>query len=129
MTTQNIFSELNSFAESGEHTKFRLLQNWQEYSFYCKVRQSTITLIDFLEKSADTQLKNYCKDIILGSTDVYKLLAYKHIIKIRNCYLIELETITDMIREYEAYLMEGNLLFAYLGDTRPADKQWDHRGL
>ena len=128
MTEQKLLSELSEYADSGERTKFKLLRNWQEYKYFKKVKYSTEVLIKFLYKIADNQLKSYCKDIVSGSTDVYKLLAYNHVMKIYRCYTEELNTIQDMLDEYEAYLASGNWPDFVWGTDRPFDELWDHRG-
>jgi hypothetical protein len=123
-------SDLLSYVDSGEHTKFKLLQNWREYRYYSNTRKALKVLVKFIERSADLQLKNYCKDVTSGISDVHKLLAYKTIVKILTCYIEELKIVEDMVFEYEAYLMEdGNYLFAFLGEPRPVEKLFDHRGL
>ena len=129
MNERTILADMLSYAERGELPKFKLLQNWGEYSYQRKTRQAIGAVIEFLDKSAKLQLKNYCKDIINGSTDVYKLLAFTALQKILNKYIAEYNIITDMLCEYEAFLIDGNLLDAYFGAQRPADHQWDHRGL
>lgn len=127
MTNQKLLSELYAYAESGKQTKFRLLQNWQEYNTYKHIRRSTEAVVNLMQASAEKQLKDYCAAVRAGSANFYDLLALKSIIKILNCYTREYNTITDMVREYEAYIMEGNLLDAYFGEQRPAEHQFDFR--
>ena len=128
MTDQDILSKLAAFTDAGEHTKFKLLQNCREYRYYRKVERSTRVVVKFLEKSASKQFKDYCKDVERGVSDVYKLLAYKYLIRIYNCYLEELKIVQDMIDEYECYLLSGNWSDFVFGFNRTEDKQWDHRG-
>ena len=128
MTEQKLLSELSDYAESNKRTKFKLLQTWQEYKSLRKVRYSTIVLLKFLYNTAENQLKSYCNDITSGSTNVYKLLAYSHVMKIYRCYTEELTTIQAMLDEYEAYLASGNWSDFVWGTCRPLDKLWDHRG-
>lgn len=130
MTEQNILSELTSFMEAGEHTKFQLLQSWQEYVFTRKVRRAIKTLIKSLRVSAKKQLKHYCKDVIGGKSDFNRLLAYNYINNILNFYLGELKIAEEMLDEYEQYLAAGNWInFLWHGTTRPQSDLWDHRGL
>lgn len=129
MTNQELLLELAEITDAGEHTKFQLLQNWQEYSLARKTRRTIYVLIKSLRTTADRQLKAYCKDVVLGTTDVYKLLAYGYVKKILNFYLEELRITEDIIDEYETYLLVGNWLDFVLGLQRPADKQFDHRGI
>jgi hypothetical protein len=128
MADNNLLSELAAFADSGEHTKFQLLQNWQEYKHYRKVRYSIKVVLKFLNITAEAQFKSYCENIISGEQDIYKLLAYQYIVRIVNCYLEELRIVQDMLEEYEYYLASGNWLDFILLRQRPIDKLWDHRG-
>jgi hypothetical protein len=128
MTEQNIVSELASFTEAGEHTKFQLLQNWQEYRFTRKVRYSLVVLTKSLLTSANKQLHNYCVDVVEGTTKVFNLIAYVSTIRILNFYLEELRIVEDMLDEYETYLLAGNWLDFVLGLQRTPDKLRDYRG-
>lgn len=129
MTEQNILSELAKHTDSGEHTKFQLLQNWKEYSFARKARAALKVLLKTLYRSVDNLFRNYCTDIVSGTADIHKLLAHNYTMTIISFYTEELMIITNMIHEYEAYLMEGHLLDAFFGEQRPAELMWDHRGL
>jgi hypothetical protein len=128
MSEQNLFKELASYTDAGEHTKFNLLRNKQEYKQMKNVRYSLVVLTRYLQTTADRQINNYCKDIINATTDVYKLLAYVYVNKILNFYLKELEIVSDMVYEYECYLSCLNWLDFVLDIQRPLDKLWDHRG-
>ena len=66
--------------------------------------------------------------MILGVSDVNKLLAYKYLIKILDFYMEELRINKEMIYEYELYLSDGNWLDFVLDNQRTQDKLWDHRG-
>jgi hypothetical protein len=127
MTEQNIVSELASFTEAGEHTKFQLLQNWQEYRFTRKVRYSLVVLTKSLLASANKQLRNYCKAVVDETANVFNLIAYMSTIRILNFYLEELKIVEDMLDEYEIYLLAGNWLDFILGLQRPLDKLRDYR--
>ncbi len=128
MTDQDILSKLAAFTDAGEHTKFKLVQNYQEYKYYRKVKRSTCVVVKFLERSAKVQFKDYCKSIEKGTSDIYRLLAYKYLTRIYDCYLEELRIYQDMLDEYECYLLSGNWSDFVFGFQRTDDKQWDHRG-
>ena len=128
MNEQKIISDLAAFADSGKHTKFKLLQTWQEYSHYRKVRNSTKVLIRFLQDIMDVQIKSYCKDVESGNSDVLKFLAYGYLAEILDCYEVELKVVQDMLDEYECYLLAGNWLDFVFNSQRPFEKLYDHRG-
>lgn len=128
MTDQKLLSELTAFTEAGEHTKFELLQNWQEYRFTRKVRYALRILTGSLRRSADKLFKSYCNNVILGTSDVHELLAYRQIVNIYDFYLEELSIVDNMLDEYESYLLAGNWWDFVFNSQRPIDKLWDHRG-
>ena len=128
MIDKNILSELAAFTDADEHTEFRLLRTWQDYLFAKKVCRSINTLTLGLRSIANKQYKNYCRSVILGVSDVNKLLAYKYLIKILDFYMEELRINKEMIYEYELYLSDGNWLDFVLDNQRTQDKLWDHRG-
>jgi hypothetical protein len=128
MTEQNIITELANFTEAGEHTKFQLLQNWQEYRFAVKTRTTLKLLTKSLRFAMTKQLKQYCKQVTAGTANFNSLLAYEYLAKILDFYLEELGIVTNMIDEYEVYLSEGNYLESFFGEQRPVNKLWDHRG-
>ncbi len=128
MDDKNILLELANYTEAGEHTKFQLLQNWQEYKFIKKVKYSLLVLTESLQVTANKQLRSYCKDVVVGKQDALKLLSYTYVLKILNFYLEELGITEDMLAEYESYLSAGNWSDFIFSTTRPVDKLWDHRG-
>ena len=128
MKEQNIIAELASFTDAGEHTKFQLLQSWQEYAFTRKVRYSLKVLIKSLSTSANKLFKNYCASVVNQDSDVNRLLAYTYTIKILNFYNEELVIVENMLDEYEQYLAAGNWLDFIFNKQRPSYKLWDHRG-
>jgi hypothetical protein len=128
MTEQDLLSELASFTEAGEHTKFQLLQNWEEYKTTRKIRYTVKVLLKYIRKLVNNQFKSYCVSVTDGTSDVYRLLAYVTLVKIQDFYTEELRITEDMLDEYETYLCSGNWRDFVFGTPRPADKLWDHRG-
>ena len=127
-TNEDLASELLQKAESGKHRRFQLIRNWQEYSYTRKLRQTHLLLVSSIRKSADSLFKQHCKNIITGQSDVTKLVAYCATINVLRFYEEELNTIEEMIIEYECYLAAGNWLDFIFCSQRPFDKLWDHRG-
>lgn len=131
-THEELVTDLVYKAESGKHRQFQLLLNWQEYRYTRKLRRSHALLVTSIDKSAKRLLKRYCKDIVAGKSDVIKLMAYYTTIKVLRYYKEELRLLTEMIDEYEAYLLSGNFMdfigACLLFEERPKDKLWDHRG-
>jgi hypothetical protein len=128
-TNEDLKSELVYNAESGNHRQFQYLRNYKEYFRARQIKRAHAILVASLRQSLNKQFKNYCKAIAAGETDVIKLLAYCTTRKVLSFYEVELNTINDMIIEYECYLANGNLFDFILGSYRPDEKLWDHRSL
>ena len=128
-TDKDLMSELVYNAESGNHRQFQYLRNYREYFRARQVKRALAILVSSLKQSLNRQLKNYCKAIIVGETDVIKLLAYSTSARVLKFYEEELKTVNDMIIEYECYLANGNWMDFILGNCRPEEKLWDHRSL
>lgn len=128
-TDKDLMSELIYNAESGKHRPFQYLKNYREYRRAKQIRRTHVLLVSSIKQSLNRQFKRYCESITAGETDVIKLLAYCTTNKVLSFYEEELNTINDMIIEYECYLANGNWLDFILGYQRPSDKLWDHRGI
>ena len=127
-TNEDLMSELIYNAESGKHRQFQYLKNVREYHRARQIKRAHAILVSSLRQSLIKQFNKYCKAITAGETDVIKLLAYSTTKKVLSFYEEELNTVNDMIIEYECYLANGNWLDFVLGTQRPFDKLWDHRG-
>lgn len=126
---QALISELFCFVEAGEHTTFKFIRNWPDYLFTCNVKRALKTLIDSLQYSADKLFKEYCKSIPTRTSDAHKLLVYKTLIKIIDFYKIEYQVTSDMLCEYEVYIMAGNFLDILFHTQRPERDLIDYREL
>lgn len=131
MTTNKEFmSELITKAETEKHQQFHFLRNWNEYAKAKQTRKALLLLVKSIRKSSAKLFKSYCREVATGKTDVIKLLAYRTVMKVLKFYEEELAIVNEIIYEYEAYLMEGNLLWTWIfNEQRPVNKLWDHRGL
>lgn len=131
MQNKYIMKDLLAAADSGKHLPFRLLRNWQEYSKMKKTRLTYKLLVASISESAEKLFREHCAKIKNDKTEVLDLIAYCTIIKVLRFYEKELQIISDMILEYEAYLFESSdILHAWLFlEQRPEDKLFDHRSL
>lgn len=128
-TKEDLTLELISKAETGRHRPFYFLRTGQEYLEARKMRRAHILLVASIKKSADKLFTKYCKSVTTGEADVLKLLAYGTIMKVLRFYEEELRIISDMVEEYEFYIVSGNWWDILFDMPRPMDKLWDHRSL
>ena len=128
-TNEDLISELIYNAESDNHRQFQYLRNYVEYRRAKQIKRTHVILVSSIRQSLTRQFKRYCESITAGETDVIKLLAYCTTNKVLSFYEKELNTINDMLIEYECYLANGNWLDFIFGTQRPSDKLFDHRSL
>jgi hypothetical protein len=115
-------------AQSGKHIEFHFLRSLSEYKFYKRKCRSFKFLIKILQKGADRLYKNYCISIEAGTSNFTKLLAYQQMLHVIDFYKEDVATMTEMLYEYDAYLLEGNYIFALIGELRPEEDLVDFRG-
>lgn len=126
-SAQKITNDLIKYAESGKHVNFRLLRTWQEYFAIRRRRRAIGIIIKSLTTSRRKLLDRYCKDIPGQKTDFIKLLAYKALGDTLDFYIEEHRILSDMIDEYDFYILDGNFGDFILYGGRPNNKLWDHR--
>lgn len=127
---QQMLADIVKRAEAGEHTKFEYIRSWKEYKQRRMNRAAVDMLIDSLERSTKSLLKRYCRAVEKGQADVTTLLVRNKLLTTKAFYECELKMIVDMIYEYEAYLMDCNLLGQFLFyEIRPISECWDRRDM
>lgn len=125
--SQQLLADLIEYAEAGNKLHFEFIRNWKHYK-KCKMsRRAFLTIIESLEYAASSLLNRYCEGLKKGTADFTDLLARKSLLKSVEFYKCEVLMLEDMLYEYGAYLMCGNLLWAFLGKERKGYEMYDHR--
>lgn len=125
--SQQFLADLIAYAEAGKKLPFSFICNWRDYRKYRISKNTFSMIVESLNYAANSLLEHYCKDLQKGTADFTDLLVRKSLLKAVEFYNCEMLMITDMIYEYEAYLMCGNLLWAFLGKERERCEMYDHR--
>lgn len=115
-------------AQSGKHIEFHFLRSLSEYKFYKSKCRSFKLLVKILQKGADRLYRDYCNSVKIGTSNFTKLLAYQQMLHVIDFYKEDILTIIDMLCEYDAYLLEGNYIFALIGESRTEEDLVDFRG-
>lgn len=123
---QLIISVLD-FARETKPSEFRLLRTWEDYTLYRRRRTAYRLLIQGLTRTSNRLFKKYCKGASLGEGNVNQLLAYQQLQQALRFYEHELEVFTNIISEFNAYLMKGNLLSSFMGEIRSISDVHDFR--
>ena len=115
------------YADTAKLTEFHFIRDWADYR-RSKHKCSTLKLLlKTMRRISKRLCKKYCKSVISGNGNFNQLLAYQQLQAVLQFYQQELAVYTDMVYEYEAYLMEGNFMSAFLGDYRAYEDLRDFR--
>lgn len=127
--TQQFIMTIIDHARTAKPYEFRFIRNHPDYRFFVKKRRSFKLLIKGLTKTSKRLFKKYCAGVAMGAGNFNQLLAYQQLLAVIEFYKSELEVFTDMVYEYEAYLLEDGNWFssAILGMTRPVTELRDYR--
>jgi hypothetical protein len=101
-----------------EPSKFRFIVSLADYRYCLNLYRSTKLVLRILKTASKNLFKAYCKDVTSGISDFTQLVAYEELADIISFYEIELQTIYNMLDEYEEYLWSGNLFYALMGGER-----------
>lgn len=126
---QEVVIALIERAQAGEHLPFKLITNISEYFINRTSKRAIKSVIKSLTKSRDRVFKRYCRQVAVGEGDFEQLLICNALQDAAEFYKTEIRIITDMIDEYDEYLLTNinNLIGAILFEERPENKLWDHR--
>ncbi len=127
MTDNEILIQLIEHANAGKHSEFNFIRNWANYRLTKRNAKALRYTVNALQTSCDRTFNTYCQEVRAGVADVTKLLAYTTLRSTLEFYKQELYIFASMVYEYEAYLLEGNYLYAFFGAERTDDELWDFR--
>ena len=112
---QNIINKaLKEDAQQFQHILY-----WNDFIYYHKYAISNKLIIRTLKQAAKNLFKGYCRDVVAGTSDIAKLVAYQALLDITDFYVEELKTIQAMLDDYDAYLVDlGDFFKAIFGGRR-----------
>ena len=116
-------------AGTSKNIEFRYIRSWKEYREVRKAFKYKKAVTKFLQASAKTIFKKYCKEVTEQHGQFNKLLVYRSLTSAAEFYNNDIKVLADMLDEYETYLITGNFLDFITGNQRPFNKFWDHRSL
>jgi hypothetical protein len=117
--TIQVIQDIINRAQEGRAFPFRTIIYWSEFQYFKGYARSNKLIIKLLRTSANNLFKEYCKDVIAGISDITKILAYAQMLDIIAFYQKELETIQDMLDDYDEYLGNfWNFVNALFGERR-----------
>jgi hydroxymethylpyrimidine pyrophosphatase-like HAD family hydrolase len=125
---KQLIKSIIDYSHENDQISFKVITSWQELRFNKGKRRSFKLLVKALRSGSKRLLKKYYKSVKAGNSDINKLLAYTQWLKVIDFYKKDLETINNMILEYETYLAEDlNFLWALTGEIRKDTTIRDYR--
>lgn len=124
---QEMIMKVIEHSETAKLSEFQLITTWAEYRKFKGKRKAFKLLVNGLRKSSNRLFERHCRAVTAGISDVTTLLAYQRLYAAMEFYKKEVETLVDMIDEYETYLFSGDLFWAYIGFRRREEDMVDFR--
>ena len=115
--TEQLLQAILEHAE-GEPSEFRFINSLADYQGCLRLYKANKLVISILKTASKKLFNAYCKTVTTGTSDVTQLLAYAQLNDVIAFYENELQTIYNMLDEYEEYLWSGNFWFALTGGER-----------
>lgn len=116
--TKQLVLDIIEQAQEGKSIEFQPIMSWREFKYYRQLGISTKLIIKTLKVSSNKVFKKYCKAVTIGISDVKQLLAYVRLLDILDFYQKDLNTIQQMLDDYNEYLCKGNFWYSFLGGRR-----------
>ena len=117
--TEPLIQDIVNKAAEGRAQPFRLILYWSEFKYYKRLVLTLKLIIRMLTAAANNIFKDYCRDVIVGISDITKLIAYQEILEIKVFYENDLNTVNKMLDDYDEYLGDfGNFVRALFGERR-----------
>lgn len=116
--TIDLINRLIKYADDRKHIEFHFLRCWSEYKYYKNKRKAFKHVCKMFRKI----IKRYSKRTYSNAN------THERLQQLLDFYTGEFETVTEMIYEYEAYLLSGNYLSAFAGEVRAEEDMIDFRG-
>lgn len=116
--TTSLIQDIITKAQEERAFMFRAIRHWGEFRYFQRYAKSNKLIIKVLKASADNLFREYCREVIAGTSEITKLLAYDQMIGIITFYEEELKTIQSMLDDYDDYLGKGNFIYSFLGGRR-----------
>ena len=124
---QQMLMTIIEYAKSAKLSEFHFIRDWYDYRFCSAKCSSFKLLIKGLRKTSNRLFKKYCLSVASGEGNFNQLLAYQQLQQVIRFYQYELDNYTNMVHEYNAYLMDGHLISAFFGEFRADSDLHDFR--
>ena len=122
------FLELVHQALEGKHTDFTFIRSWDHRSRAKLARFGYYKIYTSFKKMYNNNYKDYIKYVTAGKQDLESVLILKDLKKCMDYYLEELRIVDDCLAEHWEYIMRGHIFDTLVGNIRPDEDLWDHRG-
>jgi hypothetical protein len=120
--------QLIEVAVKNEHSEPELIVDLGSWNVARTLKEALEKLISSFKLVTKECYKKYLSNLKLGLDDYNLLLQYRTYKQCVDYYTYEYKILSDMIREYHAYLIYGfHLVDCLLGKERPEEDRYDFR--
>jgi hypothetical protein len=126
--SEEFFTDLVERAVKGKQSNFEFIRSLSErlaVKTYCFGVEAIIKIFTNLY---DSTYKTYVSQVRAGNQDLQTLLALKQFRQCLCFYRKERDIARDMIDEYWEYILSWHIIDTLIGNYRPVEDLWDHRG-
>lgn len=127
-TEEQFFTDLVERAVKGKQSNFEFLRSWQEKTAVKTYQVGIAAIIRIFTNLYSSTYKTYVSQVSRGMQDLETLLALKQFKQCLVFYEREYEITRDMIEEYWEYIWNWHIIDTLIGNYRPEEDLWDHRG-
>lgn len=127
-TGEEFFTTLVDRALNGKQSDFEFIRSLQERFAVKTYRFGVEAVIRIFRNLYDSTYKTYVSQVRSGNQDLQTLLALKQFRQCLLFYTKERDIARDMIDEYWEYILSWHIIDTLVGNYRPLEDLWDHRG-
>lgn len=127
-TGEEFFTTLVDRALTGKQSDFEFIRSLQERFAVKTYRFGVEAVIKIFRNLYDSTYKTYVSQVKSGNQDLQTLLALKQFRQCLKFYEKERDIARDMIDEYWEYILSWHIIDTLIGNYRPLEDLWDHRG-
>ena len=127
-TEEKFFTDLVERALKGKQSDFEFIRSWQERFAVKTYRFGISAIIRIFKNLYKSTYKVYLEQVRAGTQDLQTLLALKQFKQCLVFYERERDVARDMLKEHAEYIWNWHIFDTLLGNYRPEEDLWDHRG-
>ena len=127
-TEETFFTDLVNRALNGKQSDFEFIRSWAERIAVKTYKYGVSAVIRIFRNLYDSTYKTYISQVESGTQDLQTILALKQFKQCLGFYTREEQVARDMLKEHSEYIWNWHIIDTFIGNYRPEEDLWDHRG-